>query len=184
MLSDVRNYYGLTKDFGQVGYYETGQSQQIVKELSHEIRAAIFDLEGFGGDKLSYVTWLLSQCLGTKTKAAATDSIKAVLTEDAIALLCTRLSTPLQLETYLSRAFEEGFNVGQKPVTLEVIETILAKDLNDMEPRLTRYGYNAKVLCEVLNVKPREVRALLRGQLPAGRAQELQHEMLAVGIPF
>ena len=31
MLSDVRNYYGLTKDFGQVGYYETGQSQQIVK---------------------------------------------------------------------------------------------------------------------------------------------------------
>lgn len=25
MLSDVSNYYGLTKDFGQVGYYETGQ---------------------------------------------------------------------------------------------------------------------------------------------------------------
>jgi hypothetical protein len=47
-------------------------------------RAAIFDLEGFGGDKLSYVTWLLSQCLGTKTKAAATDSINAVPTEDAI----------------------------------------------------------------------------------------------------
>ena len=44
-----------------------------------------------------------------------------MLTEDAIALLCTRLSTPLQLETYLSRAFEEGFNVGQKPVTVEVI---------------------------------------------------------------
>jgi type II secretory pathway predicted ATPase ExeA len=311
MLSDVRNYYGLMKDFEQVGYYETGQSQQIVKELSHEIRAgklvtlsgivgsgkttmlrriqetlaqdkeilvskslsvdkgqlslpvlinalfydlatekdfkiptqpekrervlrdlirkrnkpialfiddahdlhaktlvglkrlievvrdgngtlsvvlaghpklkndlrrptmeeigsraAIFDLEGFGGDKLSYVTWLLSQCLGTKAKAAA-DSINAVLTEDAIALLCTRLSTPLQFETYLKRAFEEGFHVGQKPVTVEVIEGILAKDLNDMEPRLTRYGYNAKVLCEVLNVKPREVRALLRGQLPA-----------------
>jgi hypothetical protein len=145
---------------------------------------AIFDLEGFGGDKLSYVTWLLSQCLGTKAKAAAADSINAVLTEDAIALLCTRLSTPLQFEIYLKRAFEEGFNVGQKPVTVEVIESILAKDLNDMEPRLTRYGYNAKVLCEVLNVKPREVRALLRGQLPAGRAQELQHEMLAVGIPF
>jgi hypothetical protein len=147
-------------------------------------RAAIFDLEGFGGDKLSYVTWLLSQCLGTKTKTAATDSINAVLAEDAMALLCTRLSTPLQFETYLNRAFEEGFHVGQKPVTVEVIETVLAKDLNDLEPRLTRHGYNAKVLCEVLNVKPREIRALLRGQLPAGRAQELQHEMLAVGIPF
>ena len=48
----------------------------------------------------------------------------AILTEDAIALLCTRLSTPLQFETYLKRAFEEGFNVAQKPVTVEVIESI------------------------------------------------------------
>jgi len=94
------------------------------------------------------------------------------------------LSTPLQFETYLKRAFEEGFNVAQKPVTVEEIESILAKDLNDMKPCLTRYGYNPKVLCEVLKVKPREVRALLRGQLPAGRAQELRHEMLAVGIPI
>jgi hypothetical protein len=39
------------------------------------------------------------------------------------------------------------------------------------------------VLAEVLNAKPPEIRALLRGQLAPGRAQELQHEMLAVGIP-
>jgi hypothetical protein len=41
-----------------------------------------------------------------------------------------------------------------------VIEAILAKDIDDLEPRLTRHGYNAKVLGEV------------------------QHEMLAVGIPL
>ena len=35
-----------------------------------------------------------------------------------------------------------------------------------MELRLTRYGYNAKVPREVLNVKPREVRALLRANFP------------------
>ena len=32
-------------------------------------RAAIFDLEGFGGEKLSYLKWLLAQCLSTKAKA-------------------------------------------------------------------------------------------------------------------
>ena len=329
MLSDVRSYYGFTKDFGQAGYFETGPSQQIVKELSHEIRAgklvtlsgivgcgkttmlrriqetlaqdkeilvskslsveksqlslpvlinalfydlaiekdfkiptqpekrervlrdlirkrqkpialfiddahdlqaktlvglkrlievvrdgngtlsvvlaghpklkndlrrpkmeeigsraAIFDLEGFGGEKLSYLKWLLAQCLSTKAKAETADKIEAVLTDEALVFLSGKLSTPLQFETYLTRSFEEGYRVGQKPVTVEVIESILAKDINELEPRLTRHGYNAKVLAEVLNAKPREIRALLRGQLAPGRAQELQHEMLAVGIPL
>jgi len=329
MLSDVRSYYGFTKDFSQAGYFETGQSQQIVKELSHEIRAgklvtlsgivgcgkttmlrriqntldqdkeilvskslsveksqlslpvlinalfydlaiekdfkiptqpekrervlrdlirkrqkpialfiddahdlhsktlvglkrlievvrdgngtlsvvlaghpklkndlrrpnmeeigsraAIFDLEGFGGEKLSYLKWLLAQCLSTKTKADGADKIEAVITDEAVVLLGDKLSTPLQFETYLTRSFEEGYRVGQKPVTADVITSILAKDINDLEPRLTRQGYNAKVLAEVLNAKPREIRALLRGQLAPGRAQELQHEMLAVGIPL
>ena len=73
--------------------------------------------------------------------------------------------------------------VGQKPITVEVIENILA-NIDELEPRLTRHGYNAKVLAEALNAKPREIRALLRGQLPPGRAQELHQEMLAVGIPL
>jgi len=329
MLSDVRGYYGFTKDFGQAGYFETSQSQQIVKELSHEIRAgklvtlsgivgcgkttmlrriqdtlaqdkeilvskslsveksqlslpvlinalfydlavekdfkiptqpekrervlrdlirkrqkpialfiddahdlhsktlvglkrlievvrdgngtlsvvlaghpklkndlrrstmeeigsraAIFDLEGFGGEKLGYLKWLLAQCLSTKAKAETADKIEAVLTDEAMVFLSGKLSTPLQFETYLTRSFEEGYKVGQKPVTVEVIESILAKDIDELEPRLTRHGYNAKVLAEVLNAKPSEIRALLRGQLPPGRAQELQHEMLAVGISF
>jgi hypothetical protein len=67
---------------------------------------------------------------------------------------------------------------------IEVIENILAKNIDELEPRLTRHGYNAKVLAEVLNAKPREIRALLRGQLPPGRAQELHHEMLVAGIPL
>jgi type II secretory pathway predicted ATPase ExeA len=329
MLSDVRSYYGFSKDFGQAGYFETGQSQQIVKELNHEIRAgklvtlsgivgcgkttmlrriqdslaqdkeilvskslsveksqlslpvlinalfydlaiekdfkiptqpekrervlrdlirkrqkpialfiddahdlqaktlvglkrlievvkdgsgilsvvlaghpklkndmrrptmeeigsraAIFDLEGLGSDKLSYLRWLLTQCLSQRGKGEPADKIEAVLTDEALDFLSSRLSTPLQFETYLTRSFEEGYRVGQKPVTVQVMETILSRDINELEPRLTRHGYNAKVLAEVLNAKPREIRALLRGQLAPGRAQELQHEMLAVGIPI
>jgi hypothetical protein len=112
------------------------------------------------------------------------DKIEAVITDEAVVMLSDKLSTPLQFETYLTQSFEEGYRVAQKPVTVDVITSILAKDINDLEPRLTRQGYNAKVLAEVLNAKPREIRALLRGQLTPGRAQELQHEMLAVGIPL
>jgi len=39
MLSDVRSYYGFARDFAQAGYFETAHSQQIVRELSYEIRA-------------------------------------------------------------------------------------------------------------------------------------------------
>jgi hypothetical protein len=56
--------------------------------------------------------------------------------------------------------------------------------MEELEPRLTRHGYNAKVLAESLNAKPREIKALLRGQLAPGRTQELQLEMLAAGFPL
>ena len=39
MLSDVRNYYGFARDFGQAGYFETEPSEQIVGELKLEIKA-------------------------------------------------------------------------------------------------------------------------------------------------
>ena len=39
MLSDVRNYYGLARDFGQAGYFETEHSEQIVSELKGKLVA-------------------------------------------------------------------------------------------------------------------------------------------------
>jgi hypothetical protein len=53
----------------------------------------------------------------------------------------------------------------------------LAKDINALEPRLTRQGYNAKVLAELLNAKPREIKSFLSGQLAPGRTRELQSEL-------
>jgi hypothetical protein len=103
---------------------------------------------------------------------------------NALATLSEKLSTPLQFEYYLTRALEEAYKVGQKPVDAEMIETVLARDLNGLEPRLTRQGYNAKVLAELLNAKPREVKLFPSGQLAPGRTQELQAELLAVGIPL
>ena len=52
----------------------------------------------------------------------------------------------MQLEFYLTRALEEAYKVGQKPVGADMIDNVLAKDINGLEPRLTREGYNVKVL--------------------------------------
>jgi hypothetical protein len=50
--------------------------------------------------------------------------------------------------------------------------------------RLTRQDYNAKVLPELLNAKPREIKSFRSGHLAPGRTQELQSELLAAGIPL
>jgi type II secretory pathway predicted ATPase ExeA len=80
---------------------------------------AIFELEGFAGETLRYIQWLLTQCLNSHTK------IDTILTQEAMVFLSGKFSTPLQFQAYLTRSFEEGYKVGQKPVTVEVIENVL-----------------------------------------------------------
>ncbi len=104
-------------------------------------------LVGIRGHQEQYIQWVLSKA--TKNKLQPTD----LLTDDAISFLGERLSTPLQIEQYLTLAFEQAYRLGQKPITTEIIETILAVGLNDLEPSLMRHGYNTKALADLLNVK-------------------------------
>ncbi|HZQ55119.1 MAG TPA: hypothetical protein VFB14_23165 [Bryobacteraceae bacterium] len=45
-------------------------------------------------------------------------------------------------------------------------------------------GLQRQGVSRTLNAEPHEIKALLHGQLALGRTQELQHEMLAIGIPL
>jgi len=50
-----------------------------------------------------------------------------------------------------------------------VVEAILSRQLNDLEPQLTRNGYDVRSLVEQFDAKPSELGQLLRGDLdPAG----------------
>ena len=109
---------------------------------------------------------------------------RRIVIQEAAQLYRVSEATPLQIEHYLSLAFEEAYKIGQKPVTPEIIESILAKDIDGIEPRLTRQGYNVKALSDLLNVRPAEIRSFLRSQLASGRTQELKAQMLAAGIPL
>jgi hypothetical protein len=98
-------------------------------------------------------------------------------------LLAAKLKTPLQIGQHLVRAFEAGFEIGAKPIDTSVVEAVLSHRLNDLEPQLTRNGYDVRSLVEQFDAKPSEIRQLLRGDLDPGRSRELMDEMRAAGLP-
>jgi hypothetical protein len=82
------------------------------------------------------------------------------------------------------RGLEQAYRFGEKPVTPEIVEAVMAPDMEALEPTLARQGYNAKALAELLNVRHAEIRAFLHSQLPPGRAEELKQQLLGSGIPL
>ena len=140
-------------------------------------RTTVLEFEGIQGQQRRYITWLLEQ------SAPAVDAGE-ILTAEALELLATRLTTPLQIEHYLTRILEQAYRFGEKPVTPAIVEQTLAPDMQALEPTLTRYGYNVKALSELLGIRQAEVRAFLRGQLPPGRTAELHQLLLAAGMPL
>ncbi|MCY7274638.1 MAG: AAA family ATPase [Phormidesmis sp. CAN_BIN44] len=141
-------------------------------------RATVFSLEGIVGSQREYIEWVVSECTTEETQ------IQDVLEAEAIDLLATRLRTPLQIEQQLTLAFEAAYQVGEKPVTMAIVESVLSKQIDDLEPTLTRHGHDVRGLAEQFNAKPAEIKSLFRGQLDPLRARELQEQMLAAGLPL
>lgn len=92
-------------------------------------RTAVFSLDSIGGCQGEYIEWLLKSCTSEGTP------LEGLLAAEAIDLLSTRLRTPLQIEQHLSLAFEEAHRIGEKPVTAAVVESILSKQIDDIEPK-------------------------------------------------
>jgi hypothetical protein len=146
-----------------------------MEEIGH--RFTVLAFEGMTGHQRDYILWLLRHC------AAGNAEIASLIEEDAIDLLAARLKTPLQIEQYLTLAFEETFRVGEKTVTTTVVETVMSRQMDELEPRLTRYGYDVKSLAEQFHAKPAEIRSFLQGQLDAARTRELTEQILTAGLP-
>jgi type II secretory pathway predicted ATPase ExeA len=140
-------------------------------------RTSIFTFDGLGDRQRDYILWLLKSCA---PDASPVDLVSA----PAIDLLANKLRTPLQIEQHLALAFEESFRVGETPVSVDVIEAVLSRQLDDLEPRLMRHGYDVRALVEQFHSKPAEIRMFLNGTLDAVRSRELTDLMLAAGLPL
>ena len=141
-------------------------------------RTQAFSIEGIRGQESKYIEWLLTQA--TKDKIKPSD----ILSPETIEYLAERLSTPLQIEQYLTLAMNEAYQVGLKPITPDFMETILAIGLDELEPNLIRHGYNAKSIARLLNVRPSEVRSFLHNQLDPEKTTEMREQILKIGIPI
>lgn len=100
-----------------------------------------------------HIEWLLRTCSGKE------DANESILTDDAIDLLASKLRTPLQVQLHLTLALEAGYQTGERPVSVDVIESVLSRHINDLEPTLTRNGYRMKDLVEQFSAKPHEFKA-------------------------
>lgn len=69
-------------------------------------------------ERRPYIEWLLGKCKNPKTQ------LDELFTSEAIDLLAERLITPLQIEHYLNLSVEEGYRLGKKPVTPEIINSL------------------------------------------------------------
>jgi type II secretory pathway predicted ATPase ExeA len=74
-------------------------------------RASAFGLEGIRGHQREYIEWVLQSSCGSSVEPTE------LMSEEALSMMATRLATPLQIEQYLTLAFEEAYSIGSKPVT-------------------------------------------------------------------
>ncbi|EAQ6169433.1 AAA family ATPase, partial [Salmonella enterica] len=96
-------------------------------------RTDIFTLDGITGSQREYIRWLLKTSTG---KGKPED----ILTTEAVDLLAMKLRTPLQVQLHLTLAMEAGYQTGEKPITATLVESVLSRQLDDLEPTLTRHG--------------------------------------------
>lgn len=93
-----------------------------------------------------------------------------ILITDAIDLLAMQLTL----------AMEDGYQAGEKPITSTLVESVLSRRLDDLEPTLTRHGYRLKGMVEQFDAKPAEIRALFNNQLDPVLTTELRDRMLSI----
>ena len=65
----------------------------------------------------------------------------------------------------------------------EIVEQVLSRAIDELEPTLTRNGYDAPALTVLLKAKPAEVRDFLAGTLAADRTREFTEQLRVAGVP-
>ena len=98
--------------------------------------------------------------------------------------MATLNRTTLQIEWHLSQAFEAGYQSGENPVSIEVVEKVLSKHLDDMGAARTRQGNGLCELVQIFDAKLVEIKALFANQLDPVRASELRDRMRLDGLPI
>lgn len=181
-LIGLKRIKELDKDTGgKITFILVGQPK-LSNELNHpkmeEIgaRSDIFTINSILDNNAKYCEWIIKQAISENAKH------KEIINQDAIELLGNSLLTPLQVIKYLWLALQKAFLTGTKPVTKEIVQSVLVPEINGLDAKLARNGYTNKHLCDLLNSKNHEIKLFLKGQLTGPKVQEFNQEILKLGI--
>ena len=141
-------------------------------------RTITISLDSLQDNLKEYVYWLLNEC------GSQSEKVTSIIEEQAIDYLAEKLSTPLQIEQHLTMAMEEGYKIGIKPITTDLLDITLSKHIDDIEPILIRHGYNEKAIIEQFHYRPAEIRKYFRKELDSSRLTEITREMREAGLPI
>jgi len=203
MLTEVMRYYRLARPPVDAGFYETEHHAQVSRDIRASIMGgrliALTAVIGSGKTILSRRLRADLECEGRVIVSRSLSVEKAKITVPllisalfydltpektvTISNQSERRERDLQIGQHLVRAFEAGFEVGAKPIDETVVKAVLSLQIDDLEPRLTRNGYDIRNLVEQFDAKPAEIRRLLRGDLEPARSRELMDEMRTAGLP-
>jgi type II secretory pathway predicted ATPase ExeA len=89
------------------------------QQIGH--RTDVVALKGMAGSQHDYIRWLLEAC------AADPRATETVITGAAIDQLATEFHTPLHIQRHLRLALEASYQVGERRVSVEVVESVLDK---------------------------------------------------------
>ena len=128
MLSDVRNYYGLARDFAPAGYFETEHSEQIVRELKLEIKTGkLLALSGIVGCGKTTILRRIQEALFQDKEILASKSLSVEKGQISLATLIMALFYDLATEKDFKiptqperreRALRDLIRKRQKPIAL------------------------------------------------------------------
>ena len=158
------------------GHPKLGNFLQMATIEEIGARTKVFSIDNAIGNKEKFIEWLLKQCLEDKVK------IQDVITVEAIKRLADALITPLQIEYYLTKAMRQAYQMGEKPIPVDLIDKVLLPDLNSLEAELSRNGYPFSAICELLQATPKETKEFLCGKPNVPRRGEFLQQIHSVGI--
>lgn len=145
-----------------------------MQEIGNRIK--YLTLKGIEGCEKEFFEWMMKICLKKGVKTSD------ILTDDAVDFIISRFRTPLQMQHFVSRAMEEAFLAGVKPINLEMVSYVVSKDLDSKVSILTRQGYAPKKLADALETTVKEISLYFQCKLQPQRAKEIEEQIYQMGI--
>jgi type II secretory pathway predicted ATPase ExeA len=121
------------------------------------MRCERLEIRGLAGEVGPYLEWLIKQ-------AGGEIDIFSPEAQEEMVQLCR---TPLQVQRVVWEAIKQGYEEGEKQVSRETIQNVIAPDFRDLRTELKRLGYTVRDIANDYGYQTTQVNRFLDGKLPA-----------------